>query len=270
MADNSALDGIELAEGVSSEQLPVGDGEVHLLRGGAGAPLLFLHGAGAASLWTPAHERLARQYEVIAPDHPGFGRSTLLDGVHDVEDLVYHYLDLLDRLELDRVVLVGESFGGWIAAEIAAHSPHRVEQLVLMGAPGLRIPGQMPFDVFLATPQQLVGALFHDPSIAAGMFPAEPTIEQIVHGYTEASAFARYAFSPFLNNPKLERRLYRITAPTLVLWADDDRLVPRAHGERYAERIPNARLQTVEDCGHAMTAERPDAAGEAIAAFLSA
>jgi pimeloyl-ACP methyl ester carboxylesterase len=189
------------AAGVRSELLDVGDRKIHLQRGGDGPPLLFLHGAGAADTWSPCHVALAERFDVVAPDHPGFGRSELLDGVNDVEDLVYFYLGLLDRLELDRVVLVGESFGGWVAAEIAAHSPQRVERLVLIGAPGLRVPEAPPFDVFLATPQQLGGALFHDPAIAAAMFGGEPTIEAIVGAYTEASNFARYAFSPFLNNP---------------------------------------------------------------------
>jgi pimeloyl-ACP methyl ester carboxylesterase len=269
MADHTALEGAKETAG-TSEVLELGGGNIQLLRGGEGPPLLMLHAVGGAGMWLPHHSLLAEHFEVFAPDHPGFGGSDLLDQVDDVEDLVYYYLGLLDQLGLERVVVVGESFGGWIAAELAAHSPHRVEKLVLMGAPGLRIPGHTPFDVFLAPPEQLAGALFHNPAIAAALFPSEPTVEEIVHSYTEASAFARYAFTPFLNNPKLERRLSRISAPTLVLWAEHDRLIPRIHGERYAERIPDARLQIIDNSGHALTGERPEAVAEAILAFAAA
>lgn len=256
--------------GPAKTEISVGLGTAEILRAGEGPPLLFLHAAGAGGMWGPAQAKLAEHFDVVAPSHPGFGGSPLIEGVEDVEDLVYHYLDLLDRLELDRVVVVGESFGGWIAAELAVHSPHRVEKLVVMGAPGLRIPGETPFDVFLATPEQLVAHLFHDLSIPAKMFPAEPSIEEIVAAYTEQSAFARYAFTPFLNDPKLERRLARISSPTLVLWAEHDQLIPRAHGERYAERIRGAQLQIVENSGHALTAENPDATAEAILEFAAA
>lgn len=257
-----------VTQGAESRMLAFGDGDVHLLRGGDGPPLLFLHAFGAGGMWSAAHARIAEHYEVFAPDHPGMGRSEPLAEVDDIHDLVYHYLALLDRLGLDRVVLVGESFGGWIAAELAVHSPERVDKLVLLGAPGLRLPGHTPLDVFLATPQELAAALFHDPSIAAQIFPAEPTVDDIVRSYAEASAFARYAFAPFLNDPKLERRLGRVTAPTLVAWADDDRVVPLAHGERYVERIRDARLQIIPECGHALSAERPDAVAEAIVSFV--
>ncbi|HEY2717891.1 MAG TPA: alpha/beta hydrolase [Solirubrobacterales bacterium] len=256
--------------GAARTEVSVGLGTAEILRAGEGPPLLFLHAAGAGGMWSPCHAKLAERFDVVAPSHPGFGGSPLIDGVDDVEDLVYHYLELLDLLGLERVTIVGESFGGWIAAELAAHSPHRVEKLVLMGAPGLRIPGETPFDVFLATPEQLVGHLFHDLSIPARIFPSEPGIEEIVAAYTEQSAFARYAFTPFLNDPKLERRLSRIKSPSLVIWAEHDKLIPRAHGERYAERIPGAELQIVADSGHALTAEQPEATAAAILDFAAA
>jgi pimeloyl-ACP methyl ester carboxylesterase len=256
--------------GPAKVEVDVGLGAAEILRDGEGPPLLFLHAAGAGGMWGPCQAKLAEHFEVIAPSHPGFGGSSLIEGVDDIDDLVYHYLELLDKLDLDRLVVVGESFGGWIAAELGVHSPQRIEKLVLMGAPGLRIPEETPFDVFLATPEQLVAHLFHDLSLPAKMFPSEPSIEEIVAAYTEQSAFARYAFTPFLNDPKLERRLNRIDSPTLVLWAEHDQLMPRAHGERYAERIPDARLQIVENSGHALTAENPDATAEAILEFAAA
>jgi pimeloyl-ACP methyl ester carboxylesterase len=166
--------------------------------------------------------------------------------------------------------VVGASLGGWIAAELAVHSPHRVERLVLMSPAGLRIPEAPPGDLFATPVADLIPMLFHDPSVAEGLFPAEPSVDDIIRAYHNSTAFARYAWKPFLNDPKLERRLYRITAPTLVLWPDDDKVIPRAHAERYAERIADARLEVVEDCGHAMYGEKPEEFTSALIAFVSA
>jgi pimeloyl-ACP methyl ester carboxylesterase len=252
----------------ASERLELEGGSVHVLRGGQGPPLLFLHAAGGAGAWHPFHALLARRFEVLAPDHPGFGGSDDLPEVEGIDDLVYHYLDVMDRLALERPVVVGGSFGGWIAAELAVHSPERIGRLVLLGAPGLRIPGHMVTDVFLMTPEQQVATLYKHPQRAA--LAAEPDVDDILAAYRDATAFARFAWAPYVNDPKLERRLRRIAAPTLVVWADDDRVVPIEQGRRYAERIPNATLRIVEDCGHAMYFERPEAFADAVIEFAIA
>jgi pimeloyl-ACP methyl ester carboxylesterase len=239
-----------LPEG-ASERLELGSGSIHVQRGGEGPPLLFLHAAGGAGAWHPFLGLLARRFAVVAPDHPGFGG-----------------LDVLDRLGLERVHVVGGSLGGWLAAELAVHSPERVERLALLGAAGLRVPGNMATDIFLMTPDQVVTTLFHDPAAAAGMFPEEPDVDFILATYRDQAGLARYGWAPYLNNPKLERRLHRITAPTLVLWADDDRVIPIEHGRLYAERIADATLQIVEDCGHAMYFEQTEAFADAVTEFL--
>ena len=87
--------------------------------------------------------------------------------------------------------------------------------------------------------------------------------------YRNNTAFARYAWRPFLNDPKLERRLYRVTSPTLVVWPDDDKVIPRAHAERYVERIADARLEVIEDCGHALYGEKPEEITAAVLAFAN-
>jgi pimeloyl-ACP methyl ester carboxylesterase len=252
----------------ATERLDVRGGSIQILRGGEGPPLLFLHAAGGAGAWLPFHGLLARRFEVIAPDHPGFGGSDDLPEVEAIDDLVYHYLDVLDRLGLERVDVVGGSLGGWIAAELAVHSPERVGRLALLGAAGLRIPGHMAADVFLRTPDQVVELLYRHPEAVA--MPNEPDIDAILAIQRDMAALARYGWAPYLNDPKLERRLYRVSAPTLVLWADDDRVIPLEHARLYAERIPDATLQIVEDCGHAMYVERPDAFADAVREFLEA
>lgn len=252
----------------AGEYLQLAGGRVHLLRGGAGEPLLFLHAAGGAGTWLEFHRLLARGFDVVAPDHPGFGRSDEFAEVEAIDDLVYHYLDVMDQLSLERPHVVGASFGGWVAAELAVAAPHRIGSLVLLAPAGLRLPEHPVADPFLMSPDQLVTTLFHDPGAAAGMLPAEPDLDFVLGQYRDMTALARFSWTPFLSNPKLERRLHRITPPTLVACPSDDRLIPVAHGRRYAELIPGARFAEIGDCGHAMYFERPAEFADLVAAFL--
>jgi pimeloyl-ACP methyl ester carboxylesterase len=252
------------------EYLDFPGGRVHLFRGGTGPPLLFLHAAGGAGQWLEFHELLAGRFEVFAPDHPGFGKSDDLPEVEDMSDLVYHYLDVIERLGLERPHVVGASFGGWVAAELAVAAPHMIGSLVLLSAAGLRLPDHPITDLFLMTPPQIAATLYNDPAQAAAFLPAEPDIDTILAAYRDAAALARFSWTPFLSNPKLERRLRRITAPTLVAWPGNDKLIPIAHGHRYAELIPNAEFAVVKDCGHAMYFERPAEFGELTVNFLAA
>ena len=259
-----------MTDAPAEEFLDLDGGRVHLLRGGQGEPVLFLHAAGGAGTWLDFHRRLADGgFDVIAPDHPGFGKSVDFAEVEAMDDLVYHYLDVMDALGLERPHVVGASFGGWLAAELAVAAPHRIGSLVLLAPAGLRLPEHPIADLFLMTPEELVAALFHDPAAGAGMLPAEPDVDFILAQYRDMSALARFSWTPFLNNPKLARRLGRITARTLVVWPTDDNLVPIAHGHRYAERIGGARYAEVADCGHDMYFERPAEFAGLVASFLS-
>jgi pimeloyl-ACP methyl ester carboxylesterase len=241
----------------AEEQLELAGGRVHLFRGGAGEPLLFLHAAGGAGTWLEFHRLLAGRFDVIAPDHPGFGSSDEFADVEGVDDLVFHYLDVLDALGLKRAHVVGASFGGWIAAELAVTAPHRIASLVLLSPAGLRLPDHPVPDIFLMTPDELAARFFQHPPPPAEPARGAPSVDEILAAYRDRTALARFCWSPYFCNPKLERRLHRITAPTLVVSAAQDRLIPIEHGRRYAERIPAARFTEIEDCGHAMYVERP-------------
>lgn len=248
-------------------------GRVHLLRGGTGEPVLFLHAAGGAGVWHPFHQALADAgFEVLAPDHPGFGKSDEFPEVEAIDDLVYHYLDVMDALGVARPHVVGASFGGWIAAELAVHSPHRVGSLTLLSAAGLRIPEHPVTDIFLLPPAKLIATLYHDPPAAplTASPDAPPDLDAVIAAYREATSLARFSWVPYLSDPKLERRLHRISAPALVVAPSDDRLIPVEHARRYAARIPGARYAEVPDCGHAMYFERPAEFAAEVTAFLNA
>jgi pimeloyl-ACP methyl ester carboxylesterase len=261
----------------TEEFLELAGGRVRLLRGGAGEPVLFLHAAGGAGAWLPFHSRLAGAgFEVIVPDHPGFGKSDDFPEVEAIDDLIYHYLDVFDLLGFGpgaaRPHVVGASFGGWIAAELAVHSPQLIGSLTLLSAAGLRLPDHPVADVFLMPPAKLAAALFHDPPLDPPLDPsrpgAAPDLDAIIAAYREATSLARFSWVPYLSDPKLERRLGRITAPTLVIAPSDDRLIPVAHARRYAALIGGADYAEVAECGHAMHVERPAEFAALVASFL--
>jgi pimeloyl-ACP methyl ester carboxylesterase len=266
MSSDSPTGAVSAAQ-PSAARLELAGGSIGYLSGGSGPPLLLLHGGGGAGQWTAAHAIWARDHRVIAPDHPGFASSEELAAIEGVDDLVYHYLEVMDRLELERPAVVGCSFGGWVAAELAVHSPERIGALALLSPVGLRIPEHPITDVFFLKPQEVPAAIYADPS-RMPVPDGPPDVDALLAIYRDLTALARYAWVPFMCNPKLERRLSRISAPTLVLWPEGDRVVPRAHAERYAQLIAGAQLQTIPDCGHALYLERPEEVAQAVGEFL--
>lgn len=260
-----------------STTLEVRGRRIQEIRGGSGAPLLYLHGAAGEALWLPHLERLAERYELHAPAHPGFLESEGLDEIRDVEDYALHYLDYLDALGWERVRVVGLSLGGWIAAELASRHPERVERLVLADAVGIRIPEKPIADLFAIDtrfPERLRELLFFDPTGPAAQLVQPPgqgseLPDDVLENAMKAmAATAKVGWNPLLHDPKLEGRLHRVSAPTLVLWGEHDRVTPLEYGERYAKRIPDARLEVLSECGHLAPFERPDAWAEAVARFL--
>ncbi len=252
-----------------SEFLDVAGTRIHMLRGGRGAPLLVLHPEFGANQWLPYHDRLAQHFRLVAPDHPGFGHSDRPEWLDGIDDLVFHYVDLLDALELERVAVVGTSLGGWIAAELAVAHPARIDRLVLVGAGGIKVDAVERFDLFLHPIEETLRHLFHDPSRAAQLLPTERGPEVIVRGYREATTLARLTWNPYFYNPKLARRLRRITAPTLIVWGADDAFLPPAHAHAYAQHIPAAKLELIPDCGHLVPYEQTERFADCVLPFLA-
>jgi len=163
----------------AGEYLQLAGGRVHVFQAGQGEPLLFLHAAGGAGTWPGYLGLLADSFHVVAPDHPGFGGSDDFADVEAIDDLVFHYLDVIDALGLDRPHVVGASFGGWIAAELAVAASHRIASLVLLSPAGLRLPDHPVPDIFLMSPAQLVATAFHNPPPTPAS-PAVPDIDAIL------------------------------------------------------------------------------------------
>lgn len=257
---------------------------VSLVEMGRGAPLLYLHGFadvhGAVAGGLPFHEALAASTRLLAPAHPGCGASTGGEQVDGVEDLVFHYLDLLDALALDRVDVVGTCLGGWIAAELAVRHPHRVGRLVLIGAVGLHVPGVPIADLFMLSQRADFGKhtdlrrlLFREPDapLALTMFPDRyAALPEELLRYQCLAFAARIGWSPpYFYDRKLRARLRRITVPTLIVWGRDDRFVPVAHAAAYHEGIAGSTLVVLDDAGHCVWLERSETCARLVAEFLA-
>jgi pimeloyl-ACP methyl ester carboxylesterase len=246
---------------------------IQVMEGGEGEPLLYLHSAFSENRWLPFHQRLAESFRVIAPAHPGFAQSEGIEDIDTMEDMVFHYLDLLDHFELGPVNVVGVSLGGWIAAEIAVRYPQLIKKLVLATPAGIWLDEHPMSDVFALAryPAKLKPALFHDPdSYLADLLVADqPREEQLVEGYKAMAATAKLAWNPPGHNPKLAGRLRRIKSETLILWGDDDRLIPTVYAQAWAEGINNAHVVLIKDCGHMLMFEKEEEFVSAVTRFLA-
>lgn len=258
--------------------------KVHVLEIGSGSPLLYLHGfADVHSVkesWLPFHEKLADRARVIAPAHPGCAQTDENKEIESVEDVVFHYLEVLDALKLDKFDLVGSCVGGWIAAELAVRHPEKIRKLMLIGAAGLFVEGALIGDIFMnAQPEygssyaSLREMLFGSPdqSDALEMFPdGKGEIEDEVRRYQMLRLSSRIGFKPpYFYNYSLRNRLHRVSSPALVIWGEKDRMVPRAHGEAYAAGIPGAKLTIVRGAGHSAQVEKPEEMAKLVLEFLS-
>ncbi len=268
------------------EILSVAGRQVTLTRGGAGRPVLYLHGlcdlhsALDGRELTPFLAAMAATSaaEVLAPALPGYGGSSGLEDMHDVEDYVFHLTDLLDGFGADPLDVIGHCFGGWLAAELALRRPDRVRRLVLVAPLGLHVPGLEVPPAFGALAPRGVGGfaearrlLFADPEGAAALaaLPDGMGQDQQLRWFGGLAGAARLGWkAPHFQSRRLSARLGRITVPSLVLRGEQDLLVPEVAGRAWVEGIPVAEMAEVPDAGHALVLEWPEVASEA-AAFLT-
>jgi pimeloyl-ACP methyl ester carboxylesterase len=236
------------------------------LESGSGPALLFLHGAAGFD-WSPLHQALSARARVIVPEHPGFGRSPVPPWMMGMGDLAYFYLDLLRALDLRGTHLVGHCIGGWLAAEIAIRSTGRLGTLTLMAPAGVEAP-EAPFDdIFVWNNEEFARRQFHDPTLAQAWQEAQAKAE-IDLVLQDRTGLARLAWNPRLHNPQLPFWLHRINIPTLLVWGEDDRVVPPACHKAYLREIKGAKLETLPKAGHALPIERADEVARRVDAFI--
>lgn len=258
------------ATAAASASLVVEGTRIDVIERGAGRPLLFLHAENGIEPAVAAIDALAKTTHVIAPTHPGFGRFELPNGMRTVDDLSYFYLDLLDQRELRDVTLVGVAFGAWIAAEIAVKSTQRLSHLVLANPVGIKVGDRETrdiVDIFALTEAELNAIAYFDPRIAERDYAAMPEAEvRTLARNREASA--RFAWSPYMHDPKLKGRLHRIRIPTLFLWGTADRILSEAYVGAYCAAITGARFERIERAGHFPHLEQPEEFARKVFAFI--
>jgi len=245
---------------------------IEMIERGRGAPLLFLHPGIGLSPGEPVLDRLAERVRLIAPIHPGFGGSEQPARFTSIDDLAYFYLDLMDALDLSDATLVGVSLGGWIAAEIAVKSRERISHLVLANAVGIKAKDRETreiADIFAMTEEEFNERAYFDPAAGNRDYANMPEAEvRIIARNREATA--RYAWSPYMHDPRLKQRLHRIRVPTLLPWGMADRILSESYGRAYAAAIPGARFAPIARAGHFPHVEAPDEFARQIFAFVDA
>jgi pimeloyl-ACP methyl ester carboxylesterase len=256
----------------TKREIDVRGRKVALIEAGSGAPLVYLHGFadvhGVAAGLLPFHEGMAQKNRLIAPAHPGCNGSGDFTQGNRVDDFLFHYCELFDTLKLDQFALIGQGVGGWLAAEYAVRYPKRVTQLGLIGATGLFVSGEPIADVFmnsnpdrgtsLASLRHMLFAGKDSPEALRWYPDGRGNIDDEMRRYAMLRFASAVGFRPpYLYNRTLIERLYRAAMPSIVVWGDEDHLVPAAHGRAYAKGLGSATLKIISGAGNAAHLEKP-------------
>jgi pimeloyl-ACP methyl ester carboxylesterase len=246
----------------------VRDASIKLHRAGRGPKVLFLHGAGGLMQWLPFYDALADGYELLVPEHPGFGASDDPAWIRSVPDLAMFYLELFEEMGLKDLHIIGHSLGGWLAAEILIRDRSRCTGLTLLAPAGIRVTGKPAGDLFIWGPEETQRNLYHDQSFADRALSVQPTEEQMDVLLKNRFTVTKFAWQPRWFNPDLEKWLHRIKLPALVIWGREDKIFPYEYGALWRERLPDARLLVLDECGHVPQVEKLDRVSAAIRAFV--
>jgi pimeloyl-ACP methyl ester carboxylesterase len=237
----------------------IGPVELTVEERGDGQPFLVLHGGAGPQSVAGFAQLLAEKghVRVLTPIHPGFGGTSRPDRLNSVAQLAALYLGLLDDLGIDDVTVIGNSVGGWIAAEMALMDSPRISGIVLLDAVGIEVEGHPVADVSGLSVPEIQALSFHDPTPfrvdPAGIPDAQKAIMA-----ANGAALAVYAGTPAMADPTLLGRLRGIVVPTLVLWGESDRIVEASYGHAYADAIHRARFEVLPATGHMPQMETPD------------
>ncbi len=237
----------------------IGPVELTVEERGDGQPFLVLHGGAGPQSVAAFTQQLAEtdRNRVLTPVHPGFGGTSRPDELNSVAGLAALYGALVDDLRLEDVTVIGNSVGGWIAAEMALLGSPRITGIVLLDAVGIEVESHPVADVSGLSVPEIQALSFHDPTPFLVDPATIPDVQKAIMG-ANGAALAVYAGSPAMADPTLLGRLGGISIPTLVLWGDSDRIVEAAYGQAYAAAIHEARFEVLPASGHMPQMETPD------------
>lgn len=248
--------------------LEIAGGKLHLARAGKGTPLLILHHDTGTLDKLPFYDALAARFDVLIPHHPGYGKSQRPNWMRSVRDISAMYQDLLARSDIDQCVLVGLGFGGWIAAEMATQAPRTVSRLVLVGAMGVKPPEGDILDEAIVSYIDYARAGFHDQKVFDAIYGADPSTDQLEAWDICREMNFRIAWKPYKYSQTLPHLLSVVRAPSLIVWGDHDRIVPRSAADKYKAALPKAKLEIVKNCGHCVDMEKPAELAKLVTAFV--
>lgn len=251
-------------------QLVVDGVKIDLRRFGSGQPLLLLQGLEGWIRDEKFTSELAKSFEVLQPQHPGFGHSEFPGEFRNVGDLAQFYLALLEELDLHEVVLVGTSFGGWIAMEMAVRSTERISKLILIDSFGIRMSKDPTVrdiqDIYTMSQEEVAEHFYFDPQANRRDVTQLPD-HVLISIARSRESMAFLGWKPYMHNPSLARWLHTIKVPTLVLWGAADGVVAPEYGKFIADRIPGSQFRTIERAGHYPHLERTEVVLEELDAF---
>lgn len=258
----------------SDERVRVGDTHLVVQKAGSGPPLVIFHeelGCPGTVSW---QETMAESRTLLVPQHPGFGRTDRAEWLTGVRDLACLYGMYFREQKLAPAAVVGFSFGGWIAAEMAANDPSLFSKLALVGALGIKPPDHEEIlDMFMITADAYLRRSVVDASQTdefVKLYGDEITPEQF-EAFDEARAeAARLAWKPYMFNPSLPHLLEAAAGvDTLLIWGERDVISPQSIGDAYKSAIPGSKLVKLSACGHRPEIEKRDDFLAALQGFLS-
>jgi pimeloyl-ACP methyl ester carboxylesterase len=259
---------VDLPRGLT--QVEIDGTTVELTRQGEGRPLLYLHSVEGPNPAAPWLLGLAHHFEVIAPWHPGFGLAPRPAHLRTIGDLALYYLEFVAQLGLSDAVLVGASFGGWLAAEIAVRDSSAFSHTVFIDPLGIKIGDRERrdiADVFAMSQEELTGLAYHDTRKRARDYSTMTDAERLMIARGRES-YAYFGWQPYMHNPSLRHWLRRVRVPGLVLWGESDGLVSREYGAAFANALAQGQFRPVPAAGHYPLVEQPEATVRAIIEFV--
>jgi pimeloyl-ACP methyl ester carboxylesterase len=238
---------------------------------GTGATLLYLSSCHWIADDTVFRDTLAQQARVIAPLYPGMGSAEDKNRLNSVDDLAFLLLDFIEKMGLSNVTVIGASFGGWVAAEMAVRRSSALSRLVLINPLGIKVSDRETRDItdFFGTPDdELRRRAFVDPA-KAGPVLRELDDVNLRSRLQARETLTRYGWQPYMHHPRLRQRLGRINVPSLVLGADGDTMLSPGYARKYAELIPAARFDEIKSARHFAHIEKAEAVAHRVITFTA-
>ena len=257
-----------MEQGWSEHAVRVAGLNLHVMRGGNGPALLILHHDIGTPNRLAFYDRLAERFTLLIPHHPGWGKSERPAWARHVRDLAAIHQWLLVELDISHCALLGLGFGGWVAAEMASLSPRQFSHLILVGAMGIKPPQGDILDQAVISYIDYPQAGFHDEA-AFRVIYGDVSTDQLEAWDIAREMCFRVAWKPYMYNPALPRLLGGVRSRSMIVWGQDDRIVPISAGQAYARALPEATFTTIPACGHFAEMEKPDAMAKLAIDFIT-